>query len=126
MRVTPQRQRVAAAVTALGHATPEAVATRVDADGGGPLPLSTVYRALDALEAVGVVSHTHLDHGPPTYHLADRADHLHLVCTACGSVCETGLAAADALVGNLRETLGFDADVRHMAIHGRCASCSTT
>ena len=76
--MTPQRQRVLDAVATLGHATPEEVVDRVVADGGATLAPSTVYRALDALESLGVVGHTHLDHRAPSYHLADHADHIHL------------------------------------------------
>src|SRR4051812_42026898 len=70
MRMTPQRRRVIAAVEELGHATPDALAATVARDGGAALPLSTIYRNLEALEDLGVVTHTHLDHRSPTYHLA--------------------------------------------------------
>lgn len=123
-RMTPQRRRVVAAVSRLGHATPESLATDLTSDGGSPLPLSTIYRNLEALEQIGVVSHTHLDHRSSTYHLAGHANHLHLLCTACGRVIETDVEAADTLVGNLRERHGFVADVKHMAIHGWCSSCA--
>ena len=80
MRLTPQRRRIVDALTSLEHGTPDAVAAKVTEDGGAPLPLSTIYRGLDALEELGIVSHTHLDHRAPTYHLADHATHIHLVC----------------------------------------------
>jgi Fur family ferric uptake transcriptional regulator len=124
MRLTPQRERIIDAVRALGHATPDGLATAVARDGGPALSLSTIYRNLDALEQVGVVSHTHLDHRSPTYHLADHADHVHLVCLTCGTVIECEVEAADPFVGNLLSRHGFVADVKHMAVHGWCAACS--
>ena len=124
MRLTPQRSRIIAAVRALGHATPDGLAAAVGQDGRPALSLSTIYRNLEALEEVGVVSHTHLDHRSPTYHLADHAAHLHLVCLSCGTVIESAVVAADHFVGNLLDRHGFVADVRHMAIHGWCAACS--
>ena len=66
MRLTPQRERIIKAVDALGHATPDGLAAAVDHDGGPALPLSTIYRNLEALEQAGLVSHTHLDHRSPT------------------------------------------------------------
>lgn len=122
--MTPQRQRVLDAVTTLGHATPEAVVDRVARDGGPVLAPSTVYRALDALESLGVVGHTHLDHGAPSYHLADHADHIHLVCRSCGRVEECPRELADGFAGNVLAAQGFVADVTHMAVHGECAQCS--
>jgi Fur family ferric uptake transcriptional regulator len=124
MRLTRQRERIIDAVRALGHATPDGLATAVARDGGPALSLSTIYRNLESLEEVGVVSHTHLDHRSPTYHLSDHADHLHLVCLSCGTVIESVVTTADPLVGNLLTLHGFVADVRHMAIHGWCAACS--
>ena len=124
MRLTRQRERIIDAVRALGHATPDRLAAAVAQDGGPALSLSTIYRNLEALEEVGVVSHTHLDHRSPTYHLFDHADHLHLVCLSCGAVIESAVTTADPLVGNLLTRHGFVADVKHLAIHGWCAACS--
>jgi len=124
MRLTRQRERIVDAVRELGHATPDRLAAAVAQDGGPALSLSTIYRNLEALEEVGVVSHTHLDHRSPTYHLSDHADHLHLVCLSCGAVIESAVTTADPLVGNLLACHGFVADVKHLAIHGWCAACS--
>ena len=123
MRMTPQRERVLRAVERLGHATPDAVAEAVDADDGPPLSLSTVYRNLEALERIGAVSHTHLDHRAPSYHLATHANHLHLVCLGCGAVSEAPVAIADAFARAIVDGAGFVVDVRHMAVHGWCARC---
>jgi Fur family transcriptional regulator, ferric uptake regulator len=123
MRLTPQRRRIVEALSALEHGTPDAVAARVAEDGGAALPLSTIYRGLDALEELGIVSHTHLDHRAPTYHLADHATHIHLVCLGCGTVSEAPIGMAAEFAGNVRDATGFDPDVTHMAIHGWCASC---
>ncbi|MCA1783291.1 MAG: Fur family transcriptional regulator [Dermatophilaceae bacterium] len=122
LRVTAPRERVYAAVTEAPHSTPEALIERVNATAPA-LPASSVYRALECLEEVGVVSHTHLDHRAPTYHLADHAEHLHLVCRVCGAVVESPAGVADGLVADLEREHGFVADVTHMAIQGECAQC---
>ena len=103
--------------------TPDALAATVARDGGAALPLSTIYRNLEALEELGVVTHTHLDHRAPAYHLADHADHIHLVCRVCGRVTEAQPDVADPLVEKLRVEQGFEIDVAHFAIFGRCAEC---
>ena len=122
-RLTSQRERVLAAVGHLGHATPDEVAGAVSRDGGGSVPASTVYRALDALSELGLVSHTHVDHRAPSYHLVEHATHLHVVCRGCGWVGEASLSTADELVARLDESLGFAADVSHAAVHGLCRAC---
>ena len=124
-RLTAPRRRLVDALGSLGHATPDQLAAAVAAE-GRPMALSTVYRNLEALTEVGLVAHTHLDHGAPSYHLVDHGVHLHLVCGGCGSVTQADPQHAGALAGNLLRSHGFVADVTHMAIHGRCADCTTT
>src|SRR6201994_2399312 len=86
-RATPQRQLVLEAVAELRHATPEDVGARVHQSARG-VNISTIYRTLELLEQLGMVTHTHLGHGAPTYHLAADAGHVHLVCRSCGKVSE--------------------------------------
>ncbi|MFL6287567.1 MAG: Fur family transcriptional regulator [Actinomycetes bacterium] len=121
-RLTPQRQLVLDAVRTLGHSTPEEIAAKVQAESGA-VNLSTVYRTLDLLEELGLVTHTHLGHGAPTYHPADESDHVHLVCTACGGVESVPADVIRPLAGRLRERVGFEVNVAHIAMHGRCAAC---
>jgi Fur family ferric uptake transcriptional regulator len=123
-RLTPQRQLVLQAVTELRHGTPDEICAEVQRTAGG-VNISTIYRTLELLEGLGLVTHTHLGHGAPTYHAATDEDHLHLVCRDCGSVIETEVSTADALVNRLAKEHGFQTDVAHFAIFGRCRECST-
>lgn len=123
-RLTPQRQLVLEAVTALGHATPDEILTEIRKTASG-INISTVYRTLELLEHLELVKHTHLGHGAPTYHPAGRSDHLHLVCRDCEAVTEVELGLAEPLAHTVEARFGFDIDLRHFAIFGRCASCTT-
>ncbi len=121
-RVTPQRQLVLEAVARLDHATPEEIGAQVQQTARG-VNISTIYRTLELLEQIGMVTHTHLGHGAPTYHLATHAEHVHLVCGDCGGVTEIGPDAIRALITVLDERHGFETDVGHFTIFGRCANC---
>src|SRR5271166_1572382 len=118
-RVTPQRQLVLEAVARLDHATPEEIGAQVQQTARG-VNISTIYRTLELL---GMVTHTHLHHGAPTYHLATDADHVHLVCRDCGRVTEIGPDAIRPLITALDERHGFETDVGHLTVFGRCADC---
>ncbi|MEV7217817.1 transcriptional repressor [Kitasatospora cineracea] len=122
-RLTPQRQLVLEAVDVLDHATPDDILCQVRKTASG-VNISTVYRTLELLEELGLVSHAHLGHGAPTYHLAGRHTHLHLVCRDCDEVTETDTAIAAPLIDSLRTEHGFDTDLKHFAIFGRCAGCT--
>ncbi|WP_214413822.1 Fur family transcriptional regulator [Sphaerisporangium fuscum] len=121
-RVTPQRQLVLEAVTRLGHATPEDICAQVQETARG-VNISTVYRTLELLEELGMVTHTHLGHGAPTYHLASEADHVHLVCRGCGEITEVRPELVQGLVSRLDDELGFTTDVQHLTVFGRCRNC---
>ena len=121
-RVTPQRQLVLEAVARLDHATPEEIAASVQQTAKG-VNISTIYRTLELLDNLGLVTHTHLHHGAPTYHLASRADHVHLVCRDCGKVGEVSPEAIKPLITALDEGEGFETDVAHLTVFGRCRDC---
>lgn len=121
-RVTPQRQLVLEAVTKLEHATPEEIFADIHQTARG-VNTSTVYRTLELLEQVGLVTHTHLGHGAPVYHLAAEAQHVHLVCRDCEKVIQIDPAAVGSLVMALDTEFGFETDVGHLTVYGRCADC---
>jgi Fur family transcriptional regulator, ferric uptake regulator len=121
-RVTPQRQLVLEAVTKLEHATPEEIFADIHQTARG-VNVSTVYRTLELLEQVGLVTHTHLGHGAPVYHLAAEAQHVHLVCRDCEKVIQVDPAAVGSLVTALDDEFGFETDVGHLTVFGRCADC---
>lgn len=122
LRMTPQRQLVLDAVRELGHATPEQVCNQVQRTASG-VNISTVYRALELLEQLTLVRHTHLGHGPPTYS-AHAHEHVHLVCHRCERLEEIPTELLDDLGGTLRERSGFVLDASHLALSGLCASCA--
>jgi Fur family ferric uptake transcriptional regulator len=121
-RLTPQRELVLGAVSTLGHATPEEILTEIRKTASG-INVSTVYRTLELLEELELVTHTHLGHGAPTYHPAGHSNHLHLVCRDCEQVAEVPIAAAEQFAAKLADDYGFDLDIKHFAIFGRCGNC---
>ncbi|MDT4989170.1 MAG: Fur family transcriptional regulator, ferric uptake regulator, partial [Micromonosporaceae bacterium] len=114
---------VLGAVHALGHSTPEQVHGAVARTASG-VNITTVYRTLELLEQLGLVTHTHLSHGAPTYHPAGQAQHVHLVCRGCGSVDELTPTVLDGLVASLAADRGFLVDVGHVALFGTCGHCA--
>ena len=123
-RITPQRQLVLESVQRLLHGTPEEILADVQRTASG-VNLSTIYRNLEVLEEIGLVTHAHIGHGAPTYHSVDDHVHIHLVCDLCGSVQSIDAAIADTFLDELRNTSGFITDVSHVALHGTCAACSS-
>lgn len=125
LRLTTQRQLVLDAVRMLGHATPEQIHAKVRRAAAG-VNITTVYRTLELLEDLGLVTHTHLSHGPPTYHTAGEKSHVHLVCHQCGTVDEAPRDLLEPLAVKLDEERGFLVDIGHVALFGVCSRCGDT
>ena len=123
-RITPQRQLVLEAVEHLRHGTPEEILIEVQRTATG-VNLSTVYRTLEVLEDVGLVTHAHIGHGPPTYHAVDEHVHIHLVCDRCATVVSVPGSTASEFVDRLESEYGFRTDISHVSVHGLCQSCAT-
>ena len=104
--------------------TPEEILADVQRTASG-VNLSTIYRNLEVLEEVGLVTHAHIGHGAPTYHSVDDHVHIHLVCDVCGDVQSIDAVVAEPFLDELRTRTGFVTDVSHVALHGHCGSCST-
>jgi Fur family ferric uptake transcriptional regulator len=124
LRLTAPRQLVLDAVRELGHATPEQVHGAVAKVAAG-VNITTVYRALELLEELGLVTHTHLSHGAPTYHAAGADQHMHLVCKLCGGIQELPPELLQPLASTLRRQRGFLVDIGHVALFGRCGACNS-
>ena len=118
---TTRRLLLEALLDGPAHRTAEELAEAVQAS-APDVALSTVYRNLDVLERLGVVVHSHLGHGPATYHLAEGA-HCHFVCQECGTAVEAPDELFTGLAEAARARFGFEIDTRHFAILGRCGTC---
>ena len=90
------------------------------------LERTSVYRNLERLEALGVVSHVHVGHGPGLYALARGADQEYLCCDSCGRVTTVDPAALDGVRTALQADFGHHARFSHFPIHGLCAECAAT
>jgi Fur family transcriptional regulator, ferric uptake regulator len=122
LRMTPQRRAIVAEImSASGHITPVTVARRVEDRVPGVNP-STVYRTLDLLEELGVLSHAHLETGAE-YHRRAEATHVHLTCSRCGADDSLSIDEAAKLEAVVSRHHGFRPDLTHFAISGVCARC---
>ncbi len=124
LRMTPQRRAIVAEIMATtGHISATSVARQVQERIPGVNP-STVYRTLDLLEGLGVLSHAHLESGPE-YHRRHDSRHVHLSCSRCGMEDSLSMAEAERLEHLLVMHRGFRPDLTHFAISGLCARCAT-
>lgn len=124
-RLTPQRMMIVAAIESSDdHISAEEIYTQVKAKYPHMNP-STIYRTLELLERLGLVTETDLGEGRVRYHSADKGHHHHLVCQRCGKIIDLDETLLSPLKEALRKRHDFKADLRHLAIFGYCAQCNT-
>ena len=123
-RLTPQRMMVLSAIeNSDNHISAEEIYAQVVAK-YPHVNISTVYRTLELLKRLGLVTETDLGGGRVRYHPADKGHHHHLVCQECGKIIDLDEAVLSSLKSILLREYKFSADLRHLAIFGRCANCN--
>ena len=123
-RLTPQRMMILSAIeNSDNHISAEEIYTQVMAK-YPHVNISTVYRTLELLERLGLVTETDLGGGRVRYHPADKGHHHHLVCRECGAVIDLDESVLLPVKSVLLRDYKFIADLRHLAIFGRCVNCS--
>lgn len=89
------------------------------------LNISTVYRTLELLRDLAIVSETDLGDGRRQFALLSDERHHHLICLNCSAVQEVDDTFFDTLRENLRAQYGFEPRMDHLAIFGQCAECAS-
>ena len=125
LRWTPQRRTLIDVLSHTeGHVTGAGLVESCRAIDPTTTP-STVYRTLDVLEELGLLSHSHGADGREEFHVLPATEHGHLYCRACGGQWELDsddrsvVAAVEAFDAGR----GFAVDVSHIALIGTCAAC---
>ena len=123
-RLTPQRLMILSAIeNSDDHISAEEIYAQIITKYPN-VNISTVYRTLDLLQRLGLVTETDLGGGRVRYHSAEKGHHHHLVCQECGAIIDLDESLLAPLKDALLREHGFIADLRHLAILGRCVKCS--
>jgi Fur family ferric uptake transcriptional regulator len=122
-RLTPQRLMVLSAIeSSKDHISADEVYSQVVTRYPN-VNISTVYRTLELLKRLDLVTETDLGGGRVRYHPANKGHHHHLVCQECGAMIDLDESLLEPLQEALLLEHNFIADLRHLAIHGRCVIC---
>jgi Fe2+ or Zn2+ uptake regulation protein len=87
---------------------------------------ATVYRTLGTLKKLGLVDELDLMHVSGDrhyYEIRPSTFHVHLICTACGSVQEPGGSWWQEMKTRVYDETGFRPAIIRLEMSGLCASC---
>ena len=123
-RVTPQRLIVLDAICEVGgHAEIGQIIEKVNYF-DPTIDKSTVYRALEVLCEVGLVTETLLDKQGKVYTITGT-NHHHLICQSCGQVLTLPEYEFQQFQQRIVQEYGFLIQSEHLAFKGLCSSCQT-
>ena len=88
--------------------------------------LATVYRTLQLLEEVGIISKINFDDGCNRYELANpgkQHSHHHLICMSCDKVIEVQEDLLDSIEKEISEKNNFIIMDHNLKFYGYCSEC---
>ena len=121
-RMTPQREMILEAIHEEGHITADVIYQRVRAKSPA-VNLATVYRTLELLKELGIVTAIDTGESCAHYELAGNQPHHHLVCEGCGYTLELDCDVLLPLEEELCRRYGFQMNLNHLALFGTCPTC---
>lgn len=122
VRQTPQRAAVSSALdSAKGFRSAQELHDLLCSQ-GGPVGLTTVYRALQAFVEAGDVDVIQV--GAETlYRRCSRSHHLHLVCRSCGTAVEIEAPTIAAWADAVAKAHDFRSPTHRVELFGLCPDC---
>jgi Fur family ferric uptake transcriptional regulator len=122
-RLTPQRMMIVGIIDrSMSHVSAEEIHQEIRQQYPF-VNISTIYRTLNLLKKLRLISETDLGDGYVRYEVLERGRHHHLVCRQCGDSFAFEHELLKPLQLRLLEDYGFAADVDHFAIFGLCQRC---
>ena len=123
IRMTRQRAIILQALCELdGHGGAEEVYQRATLH-RRDVDLSTVYRTLERLRDLRILSQTDLGRGYAEFEIVADRPHHHLVCRGCGRVMDLDHTYLAPAAEAIRQDFGFEPIFDHFAIFGWCREC---
>ena len=123
-RLTPQRMMV---IQAIGHREEHLTAEAIHRRAARRYPyldIATVYRILQLLKRLHLVTEIDPGGGSAQYELAEPNKHHHMVCRKCGTTFDLSPSYLEELRVRLVREFGFEPDLEHFAVGGVCAACN--
>ena len=106
------------------HLTPAEIYTKALKRRPG-IGFSTVYRGLERLCDLGLVSELHLPGAEAATYEPAGPRHAHFRCSDCGEIEDVAYAIPSRALNTLAQQHGFRIDSERVTFEGRCADCAS-
>jgi Fur family ferric uptake transcriptional regulator len=96
-------------------------------EAGRQVGRASIYRVLEELEELGLVTRLDLGTGTARFEAVDprgERHHHHLLCDDCGDLVPFSDAELERVIGRLARRLPYAVSGHDVTLHGFCASCA--
>ncbi|HEX2129527.1 MAG TPA: transcriptional repressor [Solirubrobacterales bacterium] len=96
-------------------------------ESGSRIGIASVYRALEALDRIGLVQRVEVGEGGTRYEaiVPGGEHHHHVVCDSCGRISAFEDAGLERAIGRLAGRLGHRVSGHDVLIRGECGNCES-
>jgi Fe2+ or Zn2+ uptake regulation protein len=84
---------------------------------------TTVYRALNRLSELGLVSEVRVPNAATTYYETPGDPHAHFHCDGCGRIDDLDYRLSNAVVARIARAHGIEVSEALVTLSGRCSAC---
>ncbi len=84
---------------------------------------TTIYRTLDALEELGLLTHSHVPHKSAIYFINDKNQNVHLICEKCDKIIDLPNNSINSINSILKNETHFESINNNYVFVGTCIKC---
>ena len=84
---------------------------------------ATVYRTLDSLEELNLITHAHRPHDSGYYFINKDNLNKHIICKSCNKIVDIPKKSQETILKNIRNETGFKSIDSNYIIRGFCKNC---
>ena len=124
-RITKARTAVCSILENSGHfhLTAEEIFKRVKTKSKVKIDRATVYRTLDSLEELNLITHAHRPHDSGYYFINKDNLNTHIVCKSCNKIVDLSKKSQKTILRNIQNETGFKSIDSSYIIRGFCKNC---
>ena len=91
-----------------------------------PVSRASIYRILDELEQLGLVTRLEVGHGTVRFEAAREGSghHHHLICDVCGTLTPFTDEELERTIRELSRRVDLDVSEHEVVLHGACSDCA--
>ena len=124
-RITKARTAICNILESSGHfhMTAEEIFSMVKQKSSIKIDRATVYRTLDSLEELDLITHAHRPHESGYYFINKDNLNTHIVCKSCNEIIDISKESQQRIISSIQKETGYGLIDSNYILRGYCKKC---